>query len=85
MVRFLGRRGGSRAATNDLDLIDGVRGDIGAKGTVTVGDGAEVKGDITASGLVIWGAVVGTLNIAGHVEIVPGGRVWGWSRRGACE
>jgi cytoskeletal protein CcmA (bactofilin family) len=77
MVRFLSRRGGPPSAADDLDVLDEVRGEVGAKGTVVVGDGVEVKGDIKASGLVVWGAVVGALTIAGHIEIVSGGSVTG--------
>jgi cytoskeletal protein CcmA (bactofilin family) len=76
-VRFLSRGGGPPSTADDLDLLDGIRGEVDAKGTVVVGDGAEVNGDIKASGLVVWGAVVGALTIAGHVEIVPGGSVVG--------
>src|SRR5215831_17938079 len=79
MVRFSSRSGDWPTAEDDLDLLGPGQGHWGvdAKGTVVIGAGAEVRGSIAASGLVVWGVVAGDLKIGGHVEVVPGGAIAG--------
>src|SRR5262249_61306863 len=79
MLGLPSRSGGWPTGEDDVDLLGHGEGyeAIDAKGTVVIGAGTEVRGKIRASGLVVWGAVVGDLDVTGHVEIVPGGTVVG--------
>src|SRR5262249_43648767 len=79
MLGLPGRSGGWPTGEDDVDLLGHGEGyeAIDAKGTVVIGAGTEVRGRIRASGLVVWGVVVGELDVAGHVEIVSGGGVVG--------
>jgi len=58
--------------------IDGYfDGSIETKGNVIVGEAAKVVAEITANNVQVWGAVKGTIDATGRLEILPTGRVWG--------
>jgi cytoskeletal protein CcmA (bactofilin family) len=58
--------------------IDGYfDGSIETKGNVIVGEAGKVVAEITADNVQVWGAVKGTIDATGRLEILPTGRVWG--------
>jgi len=58
--------------------IDGVvEGDVEAKGSVIVGEGAKVVANITGHNVSVAGTVKGNIAAAGRLEITSKGRVWG--------
>ena len=65
--------------TSDGNIrIDGVfGGSIETAGNVIIGEQAQVRADIVANGVQVWGAVKGNVTAAGRLEILASGRVWG--------
>jgi cytoskeletal protein CcmA (bactofilin family) len=74
---------GEIAGEGDLELAGKFQGVIDVKGTVVVGDRAEVDADITASTIVVGGKVRGNLTAAGRVEILPQGVLTGNLKTGS--
>jgi cytoskeletal protein CcmA (bactofilin family) len=74
---------GEIAGEGDLELAGKFQGVIDLKGTVVVGDRAEVEADITASTIVVGGKVRGNLTAAGRVEILPQGVLTGNLKTGS--
>ena len=74
---------GEIAGEGDLELAGKFQGIIDVKGTVVVGDRAEVDADITASTIVVGGKVRGNLTAAGRVEILPQGVLTGNLKTGS--
>lgn len=74
---------GEIVGEGDLELAGRFEGVIDVKGTVVVGDRAEVQADITASTIVVGGKVRGNLTATGRVEILPHGVLTGTLRTGS--
>jgi cytoskeletal protein CcmA (bactofilin family) len=74
---------GEIVGEGDLELAGRFQGVIDVKGTVVVGDRAEVEADITASMIVVGGKVRGNLSAAGRVEILPQGVLTGNLKTGS--
>ena len=60
---------GKLAITNSIRIDGSVKGDISSTGTLTVGGGGDIEGNITAANAVIGGRVQGTLNIESKVVL----------------
>jgi len=62
----------------DTVRIDGVfKGEIDATGTLVVGEGGQVEGDIKVGSAVVTGEIKGTLNATARVEIKSPGKIFG--------
>jgi cytoskeletal protein CcmA (bactofilin family) len=66
-----------------LTLLGQFEGEVVLNGAVRVGSEARVDANITASEIVIAGAVRGNLSAAGRVEILPSGSLTGSLKSGS--
>src|SRR5215471_17839273 len=58
--------------------IDGtIEGSVESKGAVVIGEGGCVRGDVTASDIVVAGQIQGHVRCSGHLEILAKGRIEG--------
>jgi cytoskeletal protein CcmA (bactofilin family) len=74
---------GEIVGEGDLELAGKFQGTIHVRGTVVVGERAEVEADITAFTIVVGGRVRGNLTAAGRVEILPQGVLTGNLKTGS--
>jgi len=58
--------------------IDGwVEGAVESRSTITIGETGAVKGDVTATEIVVAGKIIGNVSCGGHLEILATGKVDG--------
>lgn len=58
--------------------IDGtIEGSVESRGAVVIGEGGCVRGDVSASDVVVAGQIVGHVRCSGHLEILAKGRIEG--------
>jgi cytoskeletal protein CcmA (bactofilin family) len=74
---------GEVSGEGDLFVAGSFEGEINVTGIVRVGDEAEVEANISASGIVIAGAVRGNISASTHVEMLPSGTLTGTVRSGS--
>ena len=68
---------GDLKGEGDLWLYGRVVGKVSARGSVHVGEGASLQGEITAGRIVIGGQVVGNLSAPGGITFLPTGDLEG--------
>lgn len=57
--------------------VDGkITGSVTSTGTLIVGDGGEVDGDITIGRLFVSGVLRGSVKAGGRIQVAPGGKVF---------
>ncbi len=58
--------------------LDGLfEGHIETAGNVIIGTSAQVRADVVAHAVQVWGTVYGNITAQGRLEILPGGQVYG--------
>lgn len=74
---------GDISGEGDIELLGRFEGTVVIRGTVVIGEKAEVEGDISASQIVVGGRVRGNLSSTGVVEILPTGSLTGNVKSGS--
>jgi cytoskeletal protein CcmA (bactofilin family) len=74
---------GEISGEGDIQILGRFEGEITLTGTVLVGNGAEVDGNISAATVVIGGTVRGNLSASARVEILPSGVLTGSLKSGS--
>lgn len=74
---------GEVSGEGDFQVLGKFEGEITLTGTVHVAEGAEVDANITATAIVIAGAVRGNLSASTRVEILPTGALTGTLKSGS--
>jgi len=74
---------GEVSGEGDFQVLGKFEGEITLTGTVHVGEGAEMDANISATAIVIGGAVRGNLSASTRVEILPTGTLTGTLKSGS--
>lgn len=68
---------GNLKSDGNITINGHVSGDVKTKGSVLVGEGAEVRANINAKNAVVSGVVQGSLLIEDHLSITETGKIYG--------